>query len=106
MGLDSSDFVAELAAKGADVGLELRRSSDLIFYGAKTRADLGRLAALKEALAPAGALWIVRPKGSEAIGEADVLGAGRAAGLVDVKVVKFSETQSAAKFVIPLSKRK
>jgi hypothetical protein len=31
--------------------------------------------------------------------------AGHAAGLVDVKVVAFSETHTAEKFVIPVAKR-
>jgi hypothetical protein len=31
--------------------------------------------------------------------------AGRAAGLVDTKVVRFSETHTAEKFVIPRAKR-
>jgi hypothetical protein len=31
--------------------------------------------------------------------------AGKAAGLVDVKVVRFSETHTAEKFVIPLKAR-
>jgi hypothetical protein len=34
------------------------------------------------------------------------MAAGKAAGLVDVKVVGFSETLSAEKYVIPLAKRK
>jgi len=34
-----------------------------------------------------------------------VLSAGRKAGLKDVKVVGFSATNTALKFVIPLSKR-
>ena len=34
------------------------------------------------------------------------MAAGKAAGLVDVKVVKFSETHTAEKFVIPVARRK
>ena len=63
------------------------------------------LADLRDALAPAGALWVLRPKGCGAITESDVMAAGKAAGLVDVKVVRFSETHTAEKFVIPVSKR-
>jgi hypothetical protein len=37
--------------------------------------------------------------------ETDVIAAARDAGLVDIKVVKFSETHSALKLVIPLSRR-
>jgi len=50
-------------------------------------------------------LWVVRPKGTADISDADVIAAGRKAGLVDVKVVRFSETHSAEKLVVPLAKR-
>jgi hypothetical protein len=56
-------------------------------------------------LKPNGALWIVRPKGRPEISERAVMAAGKAAGLVDVKVVSFSATHTAEKFVIPLAKR-
>jgi hypothetical protein len=47
----------------------------------------------------------VRPKGSKAITEAETMAAGKRAGLVDVKVVSFSETHTAEKFVIPVAAR-
>jgi len=50
-------------------------------------------------------LWVVAPKGVKEITEADVLAGGRKAGLVDVKVVRFSETHTAHKFVIPKMRR-
>ena len=53
----------------------------------------------------AAALWIVYPKGQKHITENDVLAAGRKVGLKDVKVVGFSATHTALKFVIPLDKR-
>jgi hypothetical protein len=53
----------------------------------------------------ATALWIVYPKGQKQITENDVLAAGRRAGLKDVKVVGFSATHTALKFVVPLSDR-
>jgi hypothetical protein len=53
----------------------------------------------------AAAMWVVYPKGRQQITEGDVLAAGRAAGLKDVKVVGFSATHTALKFVIPLTRR-
>jgi hypothetical protein len=50
-------------------------------------------------------LWIVYPKGQKEITENDVLTAGRKSGLKDVKVVGFSPTQTALKFVIPVKER-
>jgi hypothetical protein len=88
-----------------DASRRLRKNSDIIFFAANTRDDLARLSGLRDALAPAGALWIIRPKGGGAITEAETMAAGKAAGLVDVKVVRFSETHTAEKFVIPVAKR-
>ncbi len=53
----------------------------------------------------AAALWVVYPKGMKHITENDVLAAGRKCGLKDVKVVAFSVTHTALKFVIPVAKR-
>ncbi len=64
-------------------------------------ADLSRLEKLKGSLKPNGALWIVRPKGRPEISERATMAAGKAAGLVDVKIVGFSATHTAEKFVIP-----
>jgi ABC-type sugar transport system substrate-binding protein len=77
----------------------------LIFFGADTAAELKRVRALAKALAASGALWIVYPKGRKDITEVGVIHAGRAAGLKDVKVVGFSATHTALRFVIPVAKR-
>jgi hypothetical protein len=78
---------------------------DAVFVAANERSDLRRLATVQNFLKPDGAIWVIRPKGSPNISENDVLSAGKNAGLVDVKVVRFSETHTAEKFVIPVSKR-
>jgi hypothetical protein len=80
-------------------------NSDLIFLGADTAAGLSRLSKLTGSLASNGALWIVYPKSKQEIREQQVLDAGRQAGLVDVKVVSFSPTHTALKFVWPKAKR-
>jgi hypothetical protein len=84
---------------------KLLNDSDLVFFGASEAADLGGIAELVPSLATAGALWIVYPKGKQEIKEAHVFAAGKAAGLVDVKVVKFSDTHTALKFVRRKSSR-
>ncbi len=89
---------AELVSEGDDL--------DHLFLSAETPADLAEIAALRGRLAPDGGLWPIRRKGKDAaVSEGDVLAAGRAAGLVDVKVVRFSDTHTAAKFVIPKAER-
>ena len=82
------------------------KGSDAIFFGVNKEAELARLQKLKALLKPNGALWIIRPKGHPEISERATMAAGKAAGLVDVKVVGFSETHTAEKFVIPVSARR
>ena len=96
---------AFLSGVDVDVSRRLRRGSDIIFFAATKRADLEKLAELRESLAPAGAVWVIRPKGVSAITESDVMADAKIAGLVDVKVVRFSETHTAEKLVIPVAKR-
>ena len=95
----------EIAGCGATVVTRQGPDLDVVFYAAETRTALGALAGLQRHLKPAGAIWVIRPKGSPAISESDVMKAGKAAGLVDVKVVRFSDTHTAEKYVIPISAR-
>jgi hypothetical protein len=99
------DLVRELKAKGLSVAASARGAVDLVFYGAESREALHRLEALRHKLKADGALWVIRPKGSKAITEAEVMAAGKRAGLVDVKVAGFSGTHTAEKFVIPRAAR-
>ncbi len=77
----------------------------IIFFGADTREALRKLQLLRARMMDTGTLWLVRPKGSKDISEADVLAAIRGAGLVDTKVVSFSKTHTAHKCVIPVELR-
>ena len=79
--------------------------SDLIFVGADGLDDLDRLARLRRLVKANGSVWVVAPKGGREPRESDVLAAGKNAGLVDTKVVRFSETHTAHKFVIPVADR-
>ncbi|HVH30748.1 MAG TPA: hypothetical protein VNA31_03650 [bacterium] len=99
VGIEDADFLDQLRTR-ADVVARATTDCNLIFVQADRRSVLSRLELLKRALAPAGGLWVVSPKGVQEITEADVLAAGRKTGLVDVKVVRFSETHTGHKFVI------
>jgi len=76
-----------------------------IFLAAESRAELGEVKTIAAMLKGGAALWVVYPKGQKSITETDVISAGRKAGLKDVKVVGFSATHTALKFVIPVEKR-
>ncbi len=104
--MGDDNFVRDLRQQGKSFSeSKALKNSDLVFFGANQRAELSRVQKLLPSLASAGALWIVYPKGKQEITELQVLEAGRAAGLVDVKVVRFSETHTALKFVRPKAKR-
>jgi hypothetical protein len=77
----------------------------VVFFGAETRDALRHIPRLRARMPDSGALWVVRPKGSKEIAEGDVFAAGRAAGLVDTKVVAFSSTHTAHKWVVPVEQR-
>ena len=106
LGVTDTTFVKELETSGATVSIgRITRGCDVIFFGATREGELSRLSTLTKAMRPDGAIWIVRPKGRPEISERAVMAAGKAAGLVDVKVVSFSPTHTAEKFVIPVSQR-
>jgi len=67
--------------------------------------DLPRLESLRNSIKKNGAVWVVWPKGRKEFREDDVRAHGPKAGLVDVKVVSFSDTLSGLKMVIPLKER-
>ncbi len=100
------DFLAELSSctKNVTSG-KVAGAPDLIFFAAESSKELSQVAKLAKNLKDRAALWIVYPKGQKEITENDVLAAGRKAGLKDVKVVGFSPTHTALKFVTPLSRR-
>jgi hypothetical protein len=101
-------FLAEAGSRAGKVLRTLPRagfSVDVIFLAASDRAALQKLPALSKLIKPDGAIWVVRPKGRPEITEAETMAAGKRAGLVDVKVVSFSETHTAEKYVIPVAKR-
>ena len=101
------DFLKELRGAAAEVVVgRAAKDSDAIFFGAIDAKELARLAVLKTSMKQNGALWVIRPKGRPEISERAVMAAGKAAGLVDVKVVSFSPTHTAEKFVIPVANRR
>jgi hypothetical protein len=102
---DDKAFVKELRGAGASIRTSGAQQADMIFAVFRRREDLRRVAALVPRLKAAGVLWTLRPKGSQDLTEAEMMRAGQDAGLVDVKVVSFSDVLTAEKFVVPLANR-
>ena len=103
--LDDVEFRTLLEERVQRYATAAQQQSDLIFLGAESTGDLGRIEPLVQFLRPNGHIWVVAPKGRQDIREIDVLEAGRAAGLKDTKVASFSGTHTAHRFTIPLERR-
>lgn len=105
--VDDDSFHRELDGKAAKIatGKKPRASSDMIVYAVTAKPDLDRLTALRGSIVPAGMIWVLWPKGRKELREDDVRNAAIAQGLVDVKVMSFSETLSALKLVVPVAQR-
>jgi hypothetical protein len=106
LGVTDEAFLEEIenAVSFLSIG-RVVKGADAIFFEVTKEAELARLEKLKLSLKPNGAIWIIRPKGRPEISERATMAAGKAAGLVDVKVVAFSPTHTAEKFVIPVKAR-
>jgi hypothetical protein len=101
-----ADFLSELKSLDAAVTKDkVADGADAVFFSADSVKELSSVAKIAKSMKGATALWIVYPKGQKSITENDVIAAGRKTGLKDVKVVGFSATHTALKFVIPLDKR-
>ena len=81
------DFVEELRAAVDTVSVgRMLNAIDAVFVAVSRPSDFKRLASVKAALKPDGAVWLIRPKGSAHVTEGAVMAAGKAAGFVDVKL--------------------
>lgn len=106
LGIESDEaFVGELRAAGAEVRHSGSTPVAMVFATFRHRDDLRRLPRLVKMIPADGVIWTLRPKGSRELTEAEMMRAGKDAGLVDVKVVSFSDTLTAEKFVVPLARR-
>ena len=106
LGVEDANFLADLQRRAADVTLgRAVAGADLIFFQAEQPDQLGELTGLAKKLQPAGAIWVITPKKRPEIADTVVMKAGKAAGLVDIKVARFSDTHTTLKFVIPKKNR-
>jgi len=106
LGVEDAEFRRDLEAIVPDYSRGNRiGDADLIFFSAEANEDLLKLKSLSRSICNSGGIWVVYPKGQTHIREIDVINAGKSAGLTDNKVVRFSATHTALRFVIPLAKR-
>ena len=106
IGIDDEGFLADLNRRVPNVTSgKPARDSDLVFFQADQPKQLEQLKKLAKTIQPTGAVWVITPKKRAEIADTVVINAGKAAGLVDVKVARFSDSHTALKFVIPVGRR-
>lgn len=98
LGVADDELARELAGREAPVVNDLS-GLDILFYAADSADELARIGELVPALAEKGALWVVSRKGRAAtVKDVEVMAAAKSFGLVDNKVVGFSDTLTALRF--------
>ncbi len=107
LGVDDPAFGRLLRERAADVSEgPPDEATDVVFLGAESVAELAPLRGLATSIRPNAAIWVVSRKGRAATLRYDeLLGVAKDAGLVDNKVVSFSDTHTALRFVIPRALR-
>ena len=107
MGIDDAHFAAELARVVPALAGPRASGLDLVFLGADSLVQLDALVSLAKRIKPAGAIWVVSRKGKAAgIRDTDVIAGAKRAGLVDNKVVGFSDTLTSLRLCIPVALRR
>ena len=102
LGVRDRAFWEQLEARTDDIGHgRVRRESDVVVFGLTRKSELPRLSRFRAKITPNGMIWAVWPKGRKQLREDDVRSYATANGLVDVKVVSFSDILSGLKLVIP-----
>jgi len=106
LGIDDKSFWKELEGRASQVSDgRPAKGSDFILVGVQEQSELKQLRSLLKSIKPAGAIWVVWRKGQPQMKEDHVRAAALAVGLVDVKVMSFSDTLSALKLMIPRARR-
>lgn len=104
--LDDDAFRRELRGRTTDIAeARPRKGTEMILFAVNGPAPLERLATMQRTITRDGAIWVLWPKGQAHIKEDLIRAAAIAHGLVDIKVIAFSETLSGLKLVIPLARR-
>jgi hypothetical protein len=108
LGVEDIEFLDQLTARAGAPDKSIDAGDlDIILYEADSHDDLLWLAELRSAIKPAGAVWVVSPKGKGIeVRDVDVMAAARDVGLVDNKVASFSATHTALRLVIPKADRR
>jgi hypothetical protein len=105
LGIKDAEFLQQLGERVGKFHNRPGKERDCIIWGVEKKRDLEKMSSLEAALQRVGGIWVIWPKGKPELKEDDIRTAAIATGLVDVKVLKFSETHSGLRLVIPKARR-
>lgn len=106
IGLDDPAFMRELRERTNDISVDRPKAgTNMVLFQIDGPKPLARLTSLQKSITREGAIWMLWPKGRKHITEGMIRDEAIAQGLVDIKVMAFSEVLSGLKLVIPVAKR-
>jgi hypothetical protein len=106
VGVTDEAILTDIAVRGAQlVAGKVPKGAAMVLWRIEKAADLSRLPAIVDRIARDGAIWVVHPRGNAAVADTVIFSAAKGAGLTYTKVVRFSETDTAEKLVIPVAAR-
>ena len=106
LGVEDEAILLDVESRGAVlVHDEIPAGTPLVLWRVTSPAALSKLSSIAKSIARDGAIWVVHPRGVAAVADTVIFAAGKDAGLVATKVVRFSDVDTAKKLVIPRAAR-
>ena len=106
LGVDNEAILRDITSRGATLVMGVVPSgTPLVLWRVTKAPQLSKLPGIVKKLARDGAIWVVHPRGDASIADTVIFAAAKDAGLTFTKVVRFSDTDTAEKLVIPVASR-
>ena len=106
IGVSDAAILSDLERKGATLVYgKVPKATPMVLWRVETPAALAKLSSIAKSIDRDGAIWVVHPRGVASVADTVIFAAAKDAGLTYTKVVRFSETDTAEKLVIPRAAR-
>ncbi|MEP6618175.1 MAG: DUF3052 family protein [bacterium] len=106
VGVDDEDVLTDIEARGAILERgNVPKGAGMVLWRIANPDDLARLPGIARKMARDGSIWVVHRRGDASTADVVIFSAAKAAGLTYTKVVRFSDTDTAEKLVIPKAAR-
>lgn len=106
LGVQDESILRDIVARGAKVVTgKVSPGAAMVLWRIEKASQLSKLNGLTGRIARDGAIWVVHPRGNAAVADTVIFAAAKAAGLTYTKVVRFSDSDTAEKLVIPVAAR-